>query len=600
MATPILPRDLPALPGLLNENAALIVDNIDGVFQTTPTAFIDQLRPFANQAQAEAGVSNVTDMTPLRTKQAIAVQALLLADVGAFGETLVANATAADARTDLGLPASSGSSLIGHILDGANATARTEQDKLREGTIGTVTDIDPTAGGGVTADTTAITNAFGNRETAGKPLSFPKGTYITGQQTRTVGTSFTGVGSSQTTVKAASGLAGPLLNMTYASSFFYGDVGGMTIDMSAAPTRQALFMNDVHRTKVRDIATISGAGIKIAAGGDMRLSNIFALNPTVYGVEFNGDIGSEQYINTSLVRVEDAAVTLTAGYTVQRTTSADTGGFYFQDTRVTRGAGTINNGYLIEGTNATAPSLFVFLNRAVADNINGSGACYNFIKVKDCFLSDSFGRGSATGGAVRLQDTQDILISGNDLDNGVGGKVIHLTGTELRPISLGNKIVQGTAYHFGASASVSGFVFDDVINSGVTLTNDGTKLANSMTEHQYRSALNVVTHPSGGAVGCFNLYDAINANRIHMRNSNGAWQVLNAGFNLIFNLDNGGRLDLFSGVSVGGQNVVGARGAAVADAVAAVAAPTQAEFNALVTQFNTLLSRQRTHGLIAT
>lgn len=51
-----------------------------------------------------------------------------------------------------------------------------------------------------------------------------------------------------------------------------------------------------------------------------------------------------------------------------------------------------------------------------------------------------------------------------------------------------------------------------------------------------------------------------------------------------------------------GVKVVGAQGAAVTDAVPAVGAPTQAEFNALVTQFNALLARVRAstgHGLIA-
>jgi hypothetical protein len=50
----------------------------------------------------------------------------------------------------------------------------------------------------------------------------------------------------------------------------------------------------------------------------------------------------------------------------------------------------------------------------------------------------------------------------------------------------------------------------------------------------------------------------------------------------------------------GANQVVGAQQAAVANGVNAAAAPTQAEFNALVTQFNALLSRLRTHGLIAT
>jgi len=51
---------------------------------------------------------------------------------------------------------------------------------------------------------------------------------------------------------------------------------------------------------------------------------------------------------------------------------------------------------------------------------------------------------------------------------------------------------------------------------------------------------------------------------------------------------------------VAGTKVVGAREAAVADASPAAAVPTQTEFNALVTQFNALLDRCRSHGLIST
>ena len=58
--------------------------------------------------------------------------------VGAFGETLVANATAADARSDLGinsaaeLAASGGSALSGFIQSGASAVATTAQAKMRQ------------------------------------------------------------------------------------------------------------------------------------------------------------------------------------------------------------------------------------------------------------------------------------------------------------------------------------------------------------------------------------------------------------------------------------------------------------------------------------
>lgn len=60
-----------------------------------------------------------------------------------------------------------------------------------------------------------------------------------------------------------------------------------------------------------------------------------------------------------------------------------------------------------------------------------------------------------------------------------------------------------------------------------------------------------------------------------------------------------GTLNLTLAYQVAGVQVVGAQGAAVANGVAAVSAPTQTEFNNLVTQFNLLLSRMRAHGLIA-
>ena len=52
-------------------------------------------------------------------------------------------------------------------------------------------------------------------------------------------------------------------------------------------------------------------------------------------------------------------------------------------------------------------------------------------------------------------------------------------------------------------------------------------------------------------------------------------------------------------ITIGGTQVVTNQQAAVANGVNAVAAPTQAEFNALVTQFNLALAALRAHGLIA-
>lgn len=114
------------------------------------------------------------------------------------------------------------------------------------------------------------------------------------------------------------------------------------------------------------------------------------------------------------------------------------------------------------------------------------------------------------------------------------------------------------------------------------------------------------TPPEEGSTGTVAGYDVGSA---------GAWVPLLSGVGTTANTWTG--LNVFvepvtsqSGYKVASHQVVGAQGAAVANAapgVNAAAAPTQAEFNALVTQFNALvtlfnsnLARLRAHGLIAT
>ncbi len=64
-------------------------------------------------------------------------------------------------------------------------------------------------------------------------------------------------------------------------------------------------------------------------------------------------------------------------------------------------------------------------------------------------------------------------------------------------------------------------------------------------------------------------------------------------------LDASSNLDVAGVYEVAGTQVVGARGAAVAAAVNAAAAPTKAEFDALVAVVNALRARLTAHGLTA-
>lgn len=67
------PRDLPAASSV-SSSESLIVDNGSAVRKATPKQVVDAGRPVASQAEAIAGTSNTTAMTPLTTAQALAIR----------------------------------------------------------------------------------------------------------------------------------------------------------------------------------------------------------------------------------------------------------------------------------------------------------------------------------------------------------------------------------------------------------------------------------------------------------------------------------------------------------------------------------------------
>lgn len=94
-----------------------------------------------------------------------------IATYRAIGAGGVAPVTPADVRTNLGLSAQTGASLIGFIQSGAGTAGRTAQDKLRE--IVSVKDFGA-VGDGIADDTAAIQSALNT----GNSIYVPNGTYI--------------------------------------------------------------------------------------------------------------------------------------------------------------------------------------------------------------------------------------------------------------------------------------------------------------------------------------------------------------------------------------------------------------------------------------
>lgn len=179
--------------------------------------------------------------------------------------------------------------------------------------------------------------------------------------------------------------------------------------------------------------------------------------------------------------------------------------------------------------------------------------------------------------------------------HGAGNKGVPLvrgSGSRLRiqgGISIDNDIqVYGSDHFLGPGSDGTPSTLDTTFNLDNT---------NSYTLLQGRKLVSGAPTNIGSLMFSFGngtIFDVQNAGWAHRFRVNGTG---------IVNVDSAG-IDLQSGnvLKVGGAQIVGARGAAVADAATAAAAPTQAEFNALVTQFNLLLARLRAttgHGLIA-
>lgn len=92
MASPILPRALPAAPSV-PADGAFILDTGAAVQKATPAQIVDSAIPLASQGEAEAGVNNVKRMTPLRVKQAIDAQAISVAALAAADSSNLINFT---------------------------------------------------------------------------------------------------------------------------------------------------------------------------------------------------------------------------------------------------------------------------------------------------------------------------------------------------------------------------------------------------------------------------------------------------------------------------------------------------------------------------
>lgn len=178
-------------------------------------AVIDVASQYANDADVDlradlvaSGGAALVGNTPAGTIAATTVQ-------GAINEIV----------SDLA--SSSGSSLVGFIQPGVNATIRTIQSRLRE--VVSVKDYGA-VGDGLTNDTTAFQNAINDVKATGGTLFVPPGTYIVNAlsvASATYSWEFIGAGSNATTLKHATG-NGTLIGGNLAARSI--TIRGMTLD----------------------------------------------------------------------------------------------------------------------------------------------------------------------------------------------------------------------------------------------------------------------------------------------------------------------------------------------------------------------------------
>lgn len=498
------------------------------------------------------------------------------------------------------LAASGGSALVGFIASGAGATARTVQSKLRD--IVSVTDFGA-VGDGVADDTAAIQaalNAVGLYSNGGTVV-LPNGTYNCGSTTLTIPQKVTLYFDGATLVSSAANAVA----ITLGSDSLSGKISGSNQASKIQHTGSGygIYCNGNGESRanvvISDI-TVQGssagaAGLYTTAFNRMTTSELKIKGYTTGAAHLNEGANAVTHFSPSfegcLHGMDNVAVVKSL---VQYSANAVAmfGGHIFGCTgwgwRERKSTGTGPNlGNLISGCtfenngiNASATSGHVFAQFTISLDIQGS------------YFEDYAGTAPVT--AVLIGDAsnvpQSINITGNifstfgtnviENNNGqtvlvegnyAGGANTNFVtqGTNGRLLTAKNNRAPAVTNYFSGSDTGGDTIID---NAASTFVN-----SNSVTIRGYGFnaisglAQDLAVRTRGGGSNCVNFLASDGTN--------------------IGSMTNAGAFNASVSYAVAGTKVVGARGAAVADATGA---------GDVVAQLNTLLSRLRAHGLIAT
>lgn len=645
----ILPRDLPAVGGgVVDPNAAIIIDDGVGVWKATPAQLVDAARPSNAQADTATGLA------------ATAVGGTFWVDQG--------NGTGKTYRHDAGpvatligtfiidVTASGAAGLVGWIqsfVSAATGLARSVGDKLSDHLdIRDFAGADPT---GATDSTAAFQAAIVEAHTSGRPLRlsrgrwkvsdslFPAATYIEkltifgdGRKATIIDNDAVGVplfncGNSYNLVLRDFGIEGNGLTGATGNGHAIAGTDPALESGTYLPGFLSVQRVDITGHRGNDVnyaaAAMPACAIYLANALGAVFDHVFTMDnsfgayayksyqPTFRDCIWNGNhlsgLVADQCENLRLVRPDMVGGNdMDSGGTVHvGAGGALTGGY-------DRRAGCVVD-YVSEGSEYHGGKYKNFQYSGLSlwspgkplvsaawirlDDIDGAVGIYNANGA--IILDNKFAYSGAAATANRkailhkLQDGHNSagVCSHNAFRFGGSGKFGELITYDASLISRISGVCEGNfagdvRAQSGASTLDS---FIKVIGGvrNLVLTGNHLDAGSGMTVAAVYHLSGITAMSDQGLT-----FDA-----------NSSWDFLGAGVitavkvgtPVITGLQANGKYEV-AALQVNGVQVIGAQGAAVADAVAAVAAPTQAEFNALVTQFNLLAARARAHGLIAT
>lgn len=330
-------------------------------------------------------------------------------------------------------------------------------------------------------DTAAIAAAIAACPDYGT-VFFPPGTYLTAPISIVRPISLRGCGSQVSSLRALYSFAGHHINLSPGTQVEHVGIGGLTLDVTNAPGAHGLRVANVLHGRLSDIRTLGlpGIGIEMVSGGASVLDSIVVPNPSIAGLQIDGDGGMDHRVNNCHFFRDTAGTTSSGLIYVSRTTSADVGGMFFSNTLLNRTTGVVNGGLVVD-CNVAGTVIPVFISQVASDNIDGPPMSFKNCVNVEITNSWCVGVGGAASGALVLDGTANVSVVSSRLWGSPTTPAVRHVNAPAHTSMLGN-LLTGSVGHFVSSGSrpVNLSLIANRYTSGVSVTNDTATLALAM------------------------------------------------------------------------------------------------------------------------